>query len=273
MQSEVGRSDPAHDGSGHGGPPWIGMRPGMVAGTESANSHACLAVAGRLAGKSWNRESRCALNRVETDGKRGRIMAARRDSDALRWLDPTGREGACALMSDGRLIEHFLARPGATSEAAFEALVRRHGPLVLSLCRGVLRNDQDAADAFQATFLVLTRRASKIRDPDRLAAWLGRVARRIALRSRAEAAWRAAVERRTPAHDPEAATAPVDFVALETASLVRSEVDRLPETDRLLLQLTYWQGKTYEEAAACSPGRSGRCAAACPASGNGSAAA
>jgi RNA polymerase sigma factor (sigma-70 family) len=176
-------------------------------------------------------------------------MAARRDSEALRWLDTLGREGACAQRSDGRLIEHFLARPGATSEAAFEALVRRHGPMVLSLCRGVLRDEQDAADAFQATFLVLARRASKIRDPDRLAAWLGRVARRIALRSRAETAWRAAIERRTPAHDPEAAPAPVDCVALEAASLVRSEVDRLPETDRLLLQLTYWQGKTYEEAA------------------------
>jgi RNA polymerase sigma factor (sigma-70 family) len=175
-------------------------------------------------------------------------MAARLKDNTLHWLSTLNREGAVAQLSDGQLLEHFLGQTGTASEAAFEVIVRRHGPLVLSLCRGVLRNDHDAADAFQATFLVLARRATSIRDRDRLGTWLGRVARRIALRSRGEAARRAALERRFTANEPEAAS--VDVVGLETASLIRSEVDRLPEADRLLLQLTYWESKTYEEAAA-----------------------
>ena len=176
-------------------------------------------------------------------------MAARLDGDTLRWIDTLNREGSFARMTDGQLLERFLERPGPASQVAFEALVRRHGPMVLSLCRGVLRDEHDAADAFQATFLVLARRASNIRDRDRLATWLGRVARRIALRSRAEVARRASLERRISVNDSNAAPAPVDISRLEAASLVRAEVDRLPEADRLLLQLTYWQGKTYEEAA------------------------
>ena len=176
-------------------------------------------------------------------------MAARPNGDTLRWLDALHREGSFAGMTDGQLLERFLERPGAASEAAFEVLVRRHGPMVLSLCRRVLRDDHAAADAFQATFLVLARRASNIRDRDRLAMWLGRVAGRIARRSRAEARRRAALERQVFVDDAKAAPDAIDFAGLETASLVRAEVDRLPEADRLLLRLTYWQGKTYEEAA------------------------
>ena len=126
-------------------------------------------------------------------------MAARPNGDTLRWLDTIHREGSFARMTDGQLLGRFLERPDAASQVAFEALVRRHGPMVLSLCRGVLRDEHDADDAFQATFLVLARRASNIRDRDRLATWLGRVARRIALRSRAEASRRAALERRLSA--------------------------------------------------------------------------
>jgi RNA polymerase sigma-70 factor (ECF subfamily) len=153
-------------------------------------------------------------------------------------------------MGDGQLLERFLARPGAASEAAFEVLVRRHGPMVLSVCRGILRDDHPADDAFQATFLVLARRAATIRDRDHLAPWLGRVARRIARRSRAEAARRGTRERRLLGIDPMAAPAASDCAGLEVAARVHAEVDRLPKIDRRLLQLTYWQGKTYEEAAA-----------------------
>jgi RNA polymerase sigma-70 factor (ECF subfamily) len=154
-------------------------------------------------------------------------------------------------MSDGQLLERFLSPPAPASEAAFEALVRRHGPMVLALCRGVLRDDHDADDAFQATFLVLARRAATVRDRGRLATWLGRVARRIALRAREEAARRQALEGRRVDFDVETAEAPAAaHVAVETAALVRAEVDRLPEVDRLLMRQTYWQGKTYGEAAA-----------------------
>ena len=174
-------------------------------------------------------------------------MATRLNGDTLVWLDTLNNEGSFAEMSDSQLLERFLARTGAASEVAFEVLVRRHGPMVLSHCRRVLDDDQ-AADAFQATFLVLARRASTIRDGDHLAQWLGRVARRIARTSRQEATRRALREQRMNLNHAKAA-ATVDFDGLETASLVRAEVDRHPKFDRLLLQLTYWQGKTYEEAA------------------------
>jgi RNA polymerase sigma-70 factor (ECF subfamily) len=178
-------------------------------------------------------------------------MAARRNGETLRWLDTLNREGSAAGRSDGQLLERFLASAGPASEAAFEALVRRHGPMVLALCRGVLRDDHDADDAFQATFLVLALRAATIRDQSRLATWLGRVARRIALQSREAAAHRQALEGRRVDLDLVTGDASAAaLVAVETAAQVRAEVDRLPEVDRRLMWLTYWQGKTYEEAAA-----------------------
>ncbi len=177
-------------------------------------------------------------------------MATRLNGEALRWLEALDREGSLAEMGDGFLLDRFLARVGAASEAAFEVLVRRHGPMVLSVCRGVLRDDHAAADAFQATFLVLARRAATIRDRDGLAPWLGRVARRVAVRARAEAIDRAARERRAARWVAETAPVAADLAGLEVAARVGAEVDRLPESDRVLLQMTYWQGKTYEEAAA-----------------------
>lgn len=177
-------------------------------------------------------------------------MTTRLNGDAIRWLETLDREGSLGRMSDGQLIEEFLERQGTTSEAAFEVLVRRYGPMVLSLCRVILRDDHDAADAFQATFVVLARRAATIRDCDHLAPWLGRVARRISRRHRDEALRRAARERRAHAERSRTAVAEPDSVSHETASVVRAEVDRLPEVDRSLLQMTYWQGKTYEEVAA-----------------------
>jgi hypothetical protein len=80
-------------------------------------------------------------------------MAARFQGETLRWLEALNRDGSFARMGDGSLLERYLDGPDASRELAFEALVRRHGPMVLSLCRGVLRDEQAADDAFQATFL------------------------------------------------------------------------------------------------------------------------
>jgi RNA polymerase sigma-70 factor (ECF subfamily) len=131
-------------------------------------------------------------------------------------------------LTDGQLLESFL---GAGGEAAFEALVRRHGPMVLGVCRRILGNAADADDAFQATFLVLLRKASIIRPRDLVGNWLYGVAYRTALRARAMAARRRAKEKEVRAMaKPEAR---VDDGLEEAIRLLDQELNRLPEKYRL----------------------------------------
>ena len=95
-------------------------------------------------------------------------------------------------LTDGQLLERCV---GARDEAAFEALVRRHGPMVLGVCRRILAHQQDAEDAFQATFLVLVRKAASVRPGKALGNWLYGVAYRAALKTREAAARRGAREK------------------------------------------------------------------------------
>src|SRR4051794_3705530 len=85
---------------------------------------------------------------------------------------------AGGALTDAQLLERFLARPREEAEAAFAALVSRHGPMVLATCRRILRDRHDAEDAFQATFLVLVRRAASVARREQLAGWLYGVATR-----------------------------------------------------------------------------------------------
>src|SRR5215831_11518596 len=103
---------------------------------------------------------------------------------------------------DRQLLERFAAH---RDEAAFAALLRRHGPMVLGVCRSVLRDPHDAEDAFQAAFLLLAQKAGSIHRREAVSAWLYRVAYHVAVRARASAARRRAHERRAvtvPAADP-----------------------------------------------------------------------
>src|SRR5215470_17337904 len=100
----------------------------------------------------------------------------------IRQLRRTvGRQGA-ARRTDGQLLASFIDQK---DEAAFEALVRRHGPMVFGVCRRVARNHHDAEDAFQATFLVLARKASSVRPRERVANFLHGVALRTAMKASA----------------------------------------------------------------------------------------
>src|SRR5438105_2677667 len=87
----------------------------------------------------------------------------------LRYLRTVTGQSPAAEGDDARLLERF-ARD--RDESAFETLVRRHGPMVLGVCRRILRDHHDAEDAFQATFFVLARKAGSLAQPDRLANWL-----------------------------------------------------------------------------------------------------
>ncbi len=98
--------------------------------------------------------------------------------------------GTVAGLTNRQLLDQFASDLRGQSELAFTALVDRHGPIVLRVCRQVLLDPDDADDAFQATFLVLARRIGSIRRPDSLGAWLHGVALRVASTSRSAAARR-----------------------------------------------------------------------------------
>src|SRR5262245_28048807 len=101
-------------------------------------------------------------------------------------------KGTMTGAGEGQLLDRFLAEGG---EGAFEAILRRHGPMVLGVCRRILSDPHDAEDAFQATFLVLVRRAGSIGDRAVLGPWLHGVARRVAVRARVNARRRRSRER------------------------------------------------------------------------------
>jgi RNA polymerase sigma factor (sigma-70 family) len=156
------------------------------------------------------------------------------------------------------LLERF-ARRG--EEGAFTALVRRHGPMVLGVCRRVLGNLPDAEDAFQAAFLVLARKAGSVRRSEALGGWLHRVARRLAVKARTRRDRRRVVEGpasgRTRNRGLEADAAgraegrepPEELSLREALAILDEEVGRLPNKFRLPVVLCYLQGKTNEEAA------------------------
>jgi RNA polymerase sigma factor (sigma-70 family) len=147
-------------------------------------------------------------------------------------------------LTDGQLLDCFLAR---RDEAAFAALVRRHGPMVLAVCRRVLGNHHDAEDAFQATFLVLARKAAALRARDLVGNWLHGVAYRTALGAKAMTARRQAHERQ--ARELARPQAPVDDDWQELLPLLDQELDRLPERYRVAVVLCDLEGVTRRDAA------------------------
>lgn len=159
--------------------------------------------------------------------------------------------GAVAGLTDRELI-HRISRATddpAAVEACFEVLVERHGPMVLRVCRNVLRDPHDAEDAFQATFLVLAKRMRSIRKLDSLGCWLHGVAARVSARARVDAAKRRRREREGGRPALAVVSAVEESEDDVQALHVQEEVLRLPERYRSVIVLCYWEGLTHEQAA------------------------
>jgi RNA polymerase sigma factor (sigma-70 family) len=146
-------------------------------------------------------------------------------------------------LSDGELLGRFLS---SGHEHAFATLVQRHGPMVHGVCRRVLGDGHGAEDAFQATFLVLVRRAASIDRTGPLGGWLFGVAERVARRARSQNATRRCKEREAAAMvKPEAIDAPT---WKEVRRVLDEEIAALPEKLRLPIVLCYLEGKSYDQA-------------------------
>jgi RNA polymerase sigma factor (sigma-70 family) len=146
--------------------------------------------------------------------------------------------------SDAQLLERFAAR---RDEGAFTALLERHGPMVFGVCGRLLRHEQDAEDAFQATFLVLARKAGSRGWRVSVGPWLYAVAQRVALKARTLSVRRRA--RHTELVDDVAAAPAGEPPWHDLRPILDEEINRLPEKYRTPLVLCYLEGKTNEEAA------------------------
>ena len=155
--------------------------------------------------------------------------------------------GTIGDLTDGQLLERFATRGGEAAELAFAALVERHGPMVLRVCRHALVELHDAEDAFQATFLILVKQARSLWVQDSLGPWLHRVAHRVATRARAAAARVREHERRAAATRPDRLRETRDWD--EVVEHLHEEIDRLPERYRVPVVLCDLEGLTHEKAA------------------------
>jgi RNA polymerase sigma factor (sigma-70 family) len=154
--------------------------------------------------------------------------------------------GSATGLSDRQLLEQFLARQGPLAELAFGALVAHHGPMVWNVCRGVLADSHAAEDAFQATFLILVHKANSIRRRETLGPWLHGVARRVAVRAKANMAR----QRNRECRGAEPMAAGVSpLVRQEEINALHQEIDRLPEKYRAVIVLYHLEGRTHAEAA------------------------
>ncbi len=173
-------------------------------------------------------------------------MENRRQTLALEHMRTLWGTGALGGQSDVRLLEQFSKGHREAAEAAFTTLVERHGPMVLRVCRGVLGDSHDVHDAFQATFLILVRKAGSLWVRDSLGPWLHGVAIRVANKAKVAAARRKAHERKGGEMAVETKeSAPPD----DLGRTLHDEIERLPGKYRAPIVLCYFEGQTHEGAA------------------------
>src|SRR5262249_20236100 len=123
-------------------------------------------------------------------------MASGTLGGTMRHLRDLFHDGTTVGQSDGQLLARYAQ---SNDQAAFEAVVARHGPMVLATCRAVLKHEHDVEDAFQAAFLVLAKKARSVRTADALGGWLHRVAYRAAVQANIAVGWRRRHESETSA--------------------------------------------------------------------------
>ena len=188
---------------------------------------------------------------IDERGRRTLNGRTRGDLEADRDAIPPRRRSG--RLGDAELLGRFVSGHGEGSERAFEALVERHGPMVLAVCRRILRDPDAAQDAFQATFLVLARQAGRIGRRERLGGWLHGVASRTAMKARATTARRRHHERVRAESAVESASTIDD--AFEIRAALHEEIARLPEKYRAPVVLCHLEGMTRERASAqlCCP--------------------
>ncbi len=175
-------------------------------------------------------------------------MAIRRNGAVLRQIRTLFNVGAIGELTDGQLLERFARRDAETAELAFAALVERHGPMVLRVCRSVLRDSHDAQDAFQATFLVLIKKARALWVSDSLGPWLHQVAYRTASCARSAAVRRRQHEKRVSEIAADATSEPAAIVN-DWEPVLHEEIARLPARYRVPMVLCELEGRTHEQAA------------------------
>src|SRR5947209_1997920 len=171
-------------------------------------------------------------------------MATGQLGPLLRHIHKLAASRCPPASTDRQLLDDFAAR---RNEVAFAALVSRHGPMVLRVCRRVLNHEQDAEDAFQATFLVLAGNAGTIRKRDTIGDWLHGVAYRTAMKAKRSAARRRNHEARLRTAAPQAKPSPTWD---DVQAVLDEEIQHLPSCFRKAFVLCVLEGKSGPEAAA-----------------------
>jgi len=174
-------------------------------------------------------------------------MTTRRGQDHWRPLAALFNAGVLGTKTDGELLDRFRTDRGAAGQEAFRILVERHGPMVLGLCRSLVKDSHEAEDAFQATFLVLVRKADSIRRRDTIGPWLHGVAARVARRSFNRSVRRQKREVPYLVDMPSADSSAPERPPIE--HVVQEEIARLPESFRAPVVLCCLRGLSYDLAA------------------------
>ncbi len=171
-------------------------------------------------------------------------MTVPRQNNLLRYIHRLAASQKTSPLSDQELVQQFVR---SHDEAAFQALMKRHGPMVWAACQRVLPNSQDAEDAFQATWLTLARKANQVSSHDSIAGWLYTVAYRLALTTDQGIKRRRTMEQRVRRHP---SASPLEEVTgQELLTALDEELARLPDKYRSALVLCYLEEKSREEAA------------------------